>query len=433
MGISVLPAKVLPPAGNLNTADTARTTTEATIIVRVLQTCAELEEFRGTWKSWCTEPSADIDFFDMAVKYRAEIVSPYVVVVFRGGRPDCMLLGFLKQQRMDQKVGYVTIRRPAVRLLSLVYGGFLGNQSGENSRLLARHVSDFLKQGGADCASFSDLRADSPLRTALSESVGVFFQQHLFATQRHSALQLPGSFDDFMAQLSRKGRHELRRHTRMLYRDFPDGVRISCIRHESEIETLLNVVDQISRKTYQRALGTGFKCSLEMREQLRIAAAAGTLRACVLYVAERPCAFFIGNQYKSTFFGQYTGYDPEFARYSPGMFLLLHCIEESFDIATPAARFDLGWGDHSYKRVVCNLEWQEGPLYVYAPTLRGFVLNLQMSTIGLIDAGLRRLVTHSKLFQRLKKQWQRHAAQNFQPSTHEPDFPTCSVNEQSNI
>ncbi len=42
------------------------------------------------------------------------------------------------------------------------------------------------------------------------------------------------------------------------------------------------------------------------------------------------------------------------------MFLLLHSIRESFELATGAVQFDLGSGDHAYKRVVCNVGWDEG-------------------------------------------------------------------------
>jgi Acetyltransferase (GNAT) domain len=402
-------------------------------LVRVLQARSELEALREIWKTWCTDPRADIDFVLTAADCNAGILNPYVVVVYRGGHPDCMLIGYLEQQRMDQRVGYATMWHSNVRVLSFVRRGFLGNQSNENCNLLVQHISEFLKQGGGDCAAFSDLRADSPLRTFLIKHPGILFRQHFFATQRHNTLQFARSFNEFLSSLSRKDRHELRRHERMLDRNFPNGVRIESVSREDEVEFLLEVVDQISKKTYQRALGTGFTNSPEIQEQYRVAARTGTLRACLLYIRERPCAFLIGRQYKFTFFAEYTGYDPEFAKYSPGIFILMRCIRKSFELASGTVQFDLGSGDHSYKHVVCNVGWEEGNAYLYAPTFRGFLLNFQMTAIGLINATLRKLTAHSGFLKKARKQWQRYASRNFTQEPQRVNFSAGLTNEQLRI
>ena len=402
-------------------------------LVRVLQVRSELEELRETWKNWCTDPRADIDFVLTAAGCSAEILNPYVLVVYHGGHPDCMLVGYLEQRRMDQRVGYATMWRSNVRVLSFVRRGFLGNQSDRNGSLLIQHIYEFLKQQGADCAAFSDLHADSPLRTFLMQHPGILFRQHFFATQRHNTLQFASSFNEFFSSLSRKDRHELRRHERMLHRDFPNRVSMKSMSREEDVEFLLETVDQISQKTYQRALGTGFTNSPEIQEQYRVAARTGTLRACLLYIRERPCAFLIGRQYKFTFFAEYTGYDPEFAKYSPGAFILMHSIRECFDLALGTIQFDLGSGDYAYKRVVCNAGWEEGNAYVYAPTLRGFLLNFQMTAIGLVNTALRKMTAHSGFLKKARKHWQRHASRNFRQESRTVSYSARLANEQLGI
>lgn len=381
-------------------------------IISVLRTGGECEKLREVWKSWCTDPRADIDNVMAVVAHRPEVISPYVVVVHRGGKPDCLLVGYLEQRLVEHKLGYKVMRRSEVRALVFVRRGFLGNQSGENCNVVVAHVSGTLACREADCAVFSDLRADSPLRASL-KSAGVLNRQHYFPTQRHRTLQWEGDFEKFFASLTRKDRHELRRHERMLHRDFPNGVRIRCIREETEVTVLVEAVDQIAQKTYQRALGTGFKKSAELEEQYKVAARAGALRGCILYLADQPCAFFVGRQYKSTFFAEYTGYDPAYAKYSPGMFMLLHSIREAFECANGIVGFDLGSGEHAYKRVVCHAGWEEGTAYLYAPTLRGVRLNAQTTAIEFINAGLRKLATRNELLKRARKRWQQRSSQNF--------------------
>ncbi len=127
---------------------------------------------------------------------------------------------------------------------------------------------------------------------------------------------------------------------------------------------------------------------------------------------ESPCAYFIGSQYKSTFLAEFTGYDPEFAKYSPGMLMLLPSIRESFDLTPGPTQFDLRSGNYSYKRVVCNAGWQEGAAYLYAPMGRGLMLNFQMTAISLLNAGLRKLIARREFLKKVMKQWQRHALRN---------------------
>ncbi len=381
--------------------------------IRELRTREELESVRETWKAWCADPRADIDSLLIASECRPGVVEPYVAAIYRENELDCLLVGHVEERCVPQKLGYAELWRCDATVLCFARRGLLGNVSKENCRLLVGHILEFLGQGGADYALFSDLRADSPLRASLKEDPGVLFRQNFFATQRHNALQFPANFEDYFSNLSRKDRHELRRHERMLERDFPNAVRVKCLRREEEAELLLDLVDQIARKTYQRALGTGFEKSAEIEAQYRAAARAGMLRGCVLYIRERPCAFFLGRQYKSTFFAEYTAYDPTFAKYSPGMFLLVHSIKESFELATGAVQFDLGSGDYAYKRVVCNLGWQEGTAYLYAPTWRGFALNVQISGMELINALLRKMTKRNGFMQQARKRWQQSAARSF--------------------
>jgi CelD/BcsL family acetyltransferase involved in cellulose biosynthesis len=127
------------------------------------------------------------------------------------------------------------------------------------------------------------------------------------------------------------------------------------------VKELARKVEKISSKAYQGALGVGFQSDDETLESLRIAARSGGLRGCVLYLDESPSAFFKGRQYKNTFHGTFMEFDPQFAKYSPGLLVLMHSIEECFDPETPAKDFYLGWGDRQYKRAVCNESRQDGP------------------------------------------------------------------------
>ncbi len=85
------------------------------------------------------------------------------MVVYRSGRPDCMLVGWLHQGSVAFKVGSFALFRSDVRILRFVNGGFLGNQSRGNSRFLVREILKSLRRREAQAVEFSQLRVDSPL------------------------------------------------------------------------------------------------------------------------------------------------------------------------------------------------------------------------------------------------------------------------------
>jgi Acetyltransferase (GNAT) domain len=382
------------------------TLNDENLTLRVVRTIPELEEVSHIWRLWCEDPNADLDLYLASARCRSDFVRPHVMLVYRGGRPDCMLLGRLEHTKLNLKVGYKTMFQCHARRLFVVQGGFLGNQSEENSRFLVREILLCLGRREADIVEVTRVRLDSELRRAAREDAPFFCRGYLSAVHEHRSMKLPGSFKEFMQGISRKNRHEIRRHERKITEDFAGKLSIHCYRREAELEELAQEVDKISKKSYQRALGVGFKNEPETIEALRLAAQRGGLRGCVLYLAEEPCAFFVGNQYKSTFHGNFMGFDPKFGRYSPGLMVLMHSIEECFDPDHQATRLDLGWGDRQYKRAVCNTSWQDGPLFLYAPSLTGLRLNLLVSGTTLVDRLARSMVSKSSFLQRFKKTWQ---------------------------
>ncbi|MGB9363988.1 MAG: GNAT family N-acetyltransferase [Candidatus Sulfotelmatobacter sp.] len=376
------------------------------LTLRIARTIEEIEQLREIWSLWCEDPNADIDYFLASAQFRSDFVRPHVMVVYRDCHPDCMLIGRLEHARVNLNVGYSTLFRPHVRRLFFVQGGFLGNQSHENSELLVSEIMSCLQNGEADAAEFLRAREDSSLYRAAKERPSFFCRGHFSPIHEHRSARLPNSFDEFLQGMSRKNRHELRRHEKKLKDEFGGEVRIHCYRTEEEVKDLAEEVNKVSEKTYQRALGVGFKTDVETIESLRLAAHRGGLRGCVLYLADEPCAFFIGNQYKNKFHGNFMGFDSRFGKYSPGLYILMHSIEECFEPDHRATEIDLGWGDRQYKRTICNQSWKDGPLYLYAPSFKGIRLNCLRTTTSLIDMWARNLLLRSKLLQRLKKAWQ---------------------------
>lgn len=382
--------------------------------LRILGAAIEFEELRDAWSAWSECPEADLDFFSIYLRHRLEVVRPHVMVVYRSGRPDCMLVGWLHQGSVAFKVGSFALFRSDARILRFVNGGFLGNQSRGNSRFLVREIIKSLRKHEAQAAEFSQLRVDSSLYHLAKRQPNLFCREHFTPVQAHRYVSLPASFDEFLRGLSRKRRQQFTRHARMLVRDFPGKVRFQSVRSERDLEDFARKADGISQRTYQRALGAGFVNDLEMREMLRAAARKSALRACLLYIDERPVAFASGIVSNNTLYGTFTGYDPGFKKYRPGLQTLMRLIEESFEPSGSLLRVDAGSGDLPYKRALFDSNWKEAPVWIFAPSARGFRLHVLKVVSTLLHSLAMGLLARSNHLRKVKKMWHRQALREFQ-------------------
>jgi hypothetical protein len=382
---------------------------ETKIEVRVIKAANEIEPIRKTWADWCENPDADPDFFLLAPESKSELLRPHVIVVFREGQPDCILVGRLEKGKKRIKIGYSTVFRPYVRTLVFLSGGYLGNQTAENSELIVSEILKSLRNGEADCAELRQLPLDSTLSFAARTQPGFVCRQHHNAEHIHRCLELPATFQDYLESLPRKHRHETRRHMRRLQKDYPNSMQIQCYRHDQDVDQLRRDVEKIHAKSYQNAVGVGFVDSEGIRARIRAMAKKDDLRGCVLYVSGEPAAFFIGYKYKRTLYGQYLGFDPQFQRYSPGLQILMHAIEDCCEPDAGLAVLDLGWGERNYKRQLCNQSWMESPVYITAPTLKGMLLNAERSLTAWLDAKLKNWLSSTGFDKHVRKIWQKFA------------------------
>lgn len=169
---------------------------------------------------------------------------------------------------------------------------------------------------------------------------------------------------------------------------------------------MITDVEPVARTSYQRGLGVGFIDSPATREQLRLKAEKGWLRAYVLYVADRPCAFWIGDINQATFGSDYTAYDAKLEMYSPGMCLILKIIEGFCDgNREGVTEVDFGTGFAQWKEVLSNRKWEEENVHIFAPTAKGISLNLVRSFIAGVDQAVKKLLASANLLQVIKKRW----------------------------
>jgi len=372
---------------------------------RVVTSQGDMERLRPFWEELNWHPNAEIDFYRLVNETLTGSPRPYIVVLESKDTPQGLVLGRLGEESLRCKVGYRTLRLGKVRQLSILHGGVLGCADPFVAEIAVTELMRVLRRGEADVVHFNHLAADSELFRLATRSPGFFSRDHLVRPQPHWAAALPATRTEFLQRLRKKHRYWVRRAEKLLDAAFPGEVSFRSFGPDWPLEQLMADVESVAAKTYQRGLGAGFHNGPVQARRLAHAAARGWLRVCVLYVANRPCAFWMGRAYKGVYYSDATGYDPAYKKFEVGTAVFLRTVEQL--CAEGVRKLDFGLGDALYKERFGDESWSESQVWIYSPSLRGGMLNVARTSIEAPALCLEALLRRTKLQQRLKTLWRR--------------------------
>jgi len=372
------------------------------IAIRTLRSIEELEEIRSYWESSKGHRDSEIDIFTSVVLTGPETVRPHVMVLYRCGLPEAMLIGRIDIRPINNmNLGYLKFI-PQARQFYMVYGGLRGHINRENIESFISEICDVLKRGEAEAAYLNFMRDDSFLFHIGKKYPSFFCRDRSEITQDHFSVVLPPSSDQFMGGLSHKLKRNKERWRKML-RDNPGKVEIRDFHSAEEVPNLVPELEKIASGTYQRNLGVGFMNTLQQVELLRTLALKKWLRAYVLYVQDKPCAFWVGYVTDKIFYGDYIGYHPEYAKYSPGLYLMVRVMEDF--CGNGINEVDFGMGAAQYKSTLSNKSYPEKSVYIFMPSFRMVVLNLLRTAIIKINRLSIRFLQKTGFLDRVKRIW----------------------------
>jgi hypothetical protein len=342
--------------------------------VRVAKSIEEVEQLRPIWEKLQRHPNGDIDQYLTVLNSNKNIVRPHVIVINRNGNPSMFAVGRLENRHFNFKVGYKSIYNPVVRALTIVYGGVLGDTSQSNCTILVSELIKFLRTREADVAILNSIEFDSELFKVAGKMPGIFNRDHNPVINSHWKMAIPKTIDHFLENVgTHKKRNQLKRYQKVLEKEYPGDILIRKFTDVEQVQMLCNDVEEVAKKTYQRGLGVGFSNNYEDKQLVNLSVKHGWLRGYVLYIKQEPIAFWLGNYYGGTFYINFTGYDPKYSKYDPGMVLFLKVLEDLCEIGAKNA--DFGFGDAFYKKLFSDVNYQEATVYIFAVSLKGLMLN----------------------------------------------------------
>jgi CelD/BcsL family acetyltransferase involved in cellulose biosynthesis len=273
-------------------------------------------------------------------------------------------------------------------------------------RSIWRHLRE---TAGWDMLELCQLRADSRTLTEIPRlarrdgcAAGVW------RGEQSPYIPFSGTWDAYFAGLDRNQRNKMRRMTKHLRQR--GEVCLEAITAPESAQAALNDGLRIEAAVWKARNGTSIGSAPDVELFYRIfadrAAATGMLRLLFLTVGGVRIAFAYGLFYQNKLYVLKTGYDPEYAAYSPYHVLCHLVFQEGF--AHGLAEYEFLGNNESWKLTWTSLTRPHDWLYIFAPGARAHLLyRIKFRWIPLLRRGSFHRRLHNALRGGLK-----HSARN---------------------
>ncbi|MFM9827136.1 MAG: GNAT family N-acetyltransferase [Sphingomonas sp.] len=200
---------------------------------------------------------------------------------------------------------------------------------------------------GAHGYAITSLPVVASERLAMADPATFGFVRQRY-TRRYTGLT--GGFEAFFAGLSSNARSAAKRKARRLAEHSGGALDVRRFRTPDELAQFHPVARALAERTYQqRLMGAGLPADDRFVTGMYEAAAAGRVRAWLLYVAGAPAAYLYCPVEGGTVRYDYVGHAPEYAELSPGAVLQIEAFRDLFAEGS-LCLFDFTEGDGQHKR-----------------------------------------------------------------------------------
>jgi CelD/BcsL family acetyltransferase involved in cellulose biosynthesis len=367
----------------------------------IARSAAEVLALRDRWAQleW-DDIEADLDFFLTVSERRGDDAEPCVVSVERDGVCVGMAIGRIERREVPVRVAGRTLMRPRLRCLAIVHGGLAARPGHEAETLDA--LSEPLRRGDVDAVHLHRVPTEGRFFGPVTRSWRGGRRQAVMPRHLHWQIALPETFDEYLASLSSRSRSNVRKQARKLEAGSAGELEVRRYSGAGDRDALFADVEAVAARSYQRGMGVGFQLDDVQRAVLDLMLERDLTRAWVVAVDGRPVAFEIGHRFGGVFFGEATGYDPDFASHRVGTYVQMRMVEDlCADRAVGA--IDFGYGDAEYKRTFANRSWDDADVLVVARRARPLAVSAAGSAAAVLDRGLRGALGDSKLAARLRR------------------------------
>lgn len=364
------------------------------------------EEFRSLQPEWADFLSGPVDGatlyndhqFIESLMIADERLDPFVILLRRSGTLVAIAPFVLRKAPYGLWLSVRQLASIPARILDGCGGAFLMTRDGEEADKVAA-VFDRLdaERLRFDLIRYQALSPESPIwdHFRCVDSKFSMFPMNEELNQRH-LIDLNGTFDEFLQNLSRGTRKSLKRQWRRVHQNSSPVASVDKVETEEQVDAFLSAVDHVDSNTWQaKTFDLGSRCTPAERRRFKILARSGLLRSYLLRFDSTPVAFEVGFQYRSDYLSHETGYDQRFKAYGPGVILLLEVLRDLFS-DREVLQFDFGFGDLPQKRSLSHRQEPVGSFVIVRHSRWRHIVQAQRF-LNRIDAAVRNVLVHSNL------------------------------------
>jgi len=214
-----------------------------------------------------------------------------------------------------------------------------------------KNLLDYLKTNYPDVEKIEliNIKSSSPTLSFLPS----FASEHGYSsscneTEVAPLLELPSSYEDYVASLSKKNRHELRRKLGRV--ESLEGVKITKITDKKELRSsLVAFINLHKQGSPSKEKFWGKKGMSDFFQEI---ASRFSLQKWVelylLFYEDSIMAALLNFSYSDQILFYNVAFNKDFARYSPGLFLFNHCIKQAISEGKKKADFLRGREKYKY-------------------------------------------------------------------------------------
>lgn len=219
----------------------------------------------------------------------------------------------------------------------------------------------------------------------------------------HHVAELEQSLPAYLAKLSAKARHEMARKVRKYWSSTGDGNQFREFRLPSEMAEFHRLALEVSKKTYQeQLLDAGLPDTLEHQQDMERLAGEDQVRGYVLLLEGRPIAYGYCTAEREILLYHYTGYDPAYRQWSPGI-VLLHEMLARLHEEGRFKMLDFGSGNAQWKDWYATRHTHCAAIYTFRPTWRNQVFVVLHLGLNSFSDSAARLFEKLGIKQRIKR------------------------------
>jgi hypothetical protein len=370
--------------------------------IRIVRSLEDIEGVRAIWEALQVHPESNLDYYLESLKKDPTIVAPCVILSSAAKRDPVLVVGRIIETDLVFKIGYLPVYKTRGRVLSILEQGVLGDCRDQDAEHIIAFIMNLLAEGEADMAHLASLSIESPIYLYARKSPRALCRGYLASCEKRWELHLSGGYQQFLEGLSPKSRSTNLRSQRRLEKAFKDRFTIKVVSDQESLPAALDEMETVACKTYQRQLGTGFMNTPQERSLLEALARRGMLTIDLLYIDQQPAAFCYGLHHKHVYVYETPGYDPKYADYRVGNYLLLKLIERLCDESNTKI-VDFGLGDAQYKQIYSNKVVVESNVRIFAPSWKGLHLNMARTTTFLVGNVMAYLLKRLDVYARIKR------------------------------